>query len=353
MSSSHPSKQQILDLMRTAIREQGSAPGSKVFATRHGVAANQVKRYWPTHSALVNEAGGVPREAKRQLPEEDLFREYAKVCRHCGKIPTLTELRIATRELGTRTHKVQARFGGLGKFNERFKQWVLSAPGEYAEILDYPGWGRKPFGTGTRGTRRVDPIAADRYPYLPAGLLSLDTLASNRLPPGVDSDNSASLLFEQKCADAFRALGFQVRRLGQGKGRTTDCVALARTEGFGVIVDAKARSEGFVLGTEDRKLREYAKTYSDDLHRDGIERVYLCVVSSSFRDQDLEALRQALTGSGIHGWSLWPARILMTTVERSVAERWEFRLANLEQRFALNSIVTQQQLAVPGPRRWQ
>jgi hypothetical protein len=117
MKVSQPTKEQILDLMRAAICELGSAPGSDVFAKRCGVSPNQVKRFWPTRSKLVTEAGSAPNEPPAQIPEEELFREYVKVCRHYGHIPTLAELRIATREIGTRTYTVQSRFGSLASFN--------------------------------------------------------------------------------------------------------------------------------------------------------------------------------------------------------------------------------------------
>jgi hypothetical protein len=262
------------------------------------------------------------------------------VCRHYGHIPTLAELRIATRELGTRTHRVQSRFGSLAVFNQRFKQWLGRASGEYADVLAFPGWGRVPFDAMSRSTEQVSPIAAVRYSYLPVGLVPLIELASNRLPPDLGREVPASSLFEQKCADAFRVLGFQVRPLGQGKGRAADCLALARAERFAVIIDAKARAEGFVLGTEDRKLLEYAKTHSEELRREGIERIYLCVISSGFREKDAEAVRQALTGSGIHGWSLCPAEVLITMIERSIGQRCDFRLADLEKMFARNGIAT-------------
>ncbi|MBI3843884.1 MAG: hypothetical protein HY292_04510 [Planctomycetes bacterium] len=126
--------------------------------------------------------------------------------------------------------------------------------------------------------------------------MPLPELAFNHLPTNFDTDLPPSLLFERMCADAFRAIGFQVRDLGQGKGRAADCLAVARPDRFAVIIDAKARAEGFVLGTEDRKLLEYAKRHSDDLRREGVERVYPCVVSSSFREKDVDALRHALTG---------------------------------------------------------
>ena len=88
-----------------------------------------------------------------------------------------------------------------------------------------------------------------------------------------------------------------------------------------MIIDAKARADGFVLGTEDRKLAEYAKNHSTDLRRDGIDRIYLCVVSSSFREKDIAALGKALTGTDIHGWSMWTADVLMTAVSRSIEKR--------------------------------
>ena len=334
-----PSRDQIVDLMRMAIRELGSAPGSAIFEKRCGVSMNQVKRFWPTHSKLVAEAGSAPNEPHTQIPEEELFREYAKVCRHWGHIPTLAELRIATREIGTRTHTVQSRFGTLASFNDRFKQWLLTAPKEYDDIMHFQGWGRAPFNMTSDIVESPRPIDTARYPFLPVGLLSLAELASNRVTPGSGKDVPPSLLFERKCADAFRALGFRVRALGQGKGRTADCLALARQERYAVIIDAKARTNTFVLGTEDRKLLEYVKRHSDDLRREGIERVYLCVVSSGFREKDTDTLHQALTGSGLHGWSLWSAEVLMATVERSISERSEFRLTDLEKAFALNTIA--------------
>ncbi|MBI3606542.1 MAG: hypothetical protein HY207_01075 [Nitrospirae bacterium] len=326
--------------MRAAIRELGSAPGRAVFAKRCGVTAVQVKRFWPNHSKLVAAAGSSPNAPSAQMEEDELFREYAKVCRHYGHIPSQAELRIATREIGTRTHRVQNRFGGLAPFNNRFKEWLSSAPQEFVDILTFPGWGRVPFGKGGRALEAASPIATARHPFLPVGLLALLELASNRLPQGFDTDLPPSLLFERKCADAFRALGFQVRNLGQGKGRAADCLALARPDRFAVIIDAKARTEGFALGTEDRKFIEYAKLHSDGLRGEGVERVYLCIVSSAFREKDVDVLRRALTGSGLHGWSLWPADVLMTTVEKSISERSDFRLSDLEQRFALNAVAT-------------
>ena len=38
------------------------------------------------------------------MPDEVVFQDFARVCQHVRKIPTDKELRIAQRELGTKTH---------------------------------------------------------------------------------------------------------------------------------------------------------------------------------------------------------------------------------------------------------
>src|SRR5207248_229411 len=91
--------------------------------------------------------------------------------------------------------------------------------------------------------------------FLPACLQHLDLLARGTKPSEDFTDN-INTAFERRCADAFRCMGFDVQDLGQGRGRKADCLALAREEGFGIIIDA------YVLGTEDRKFLEYATTHS-------------------------------------------------------------------------------------------
>lgn len=340
MSTERLTKEHILDRMREAIRTSanGRAPGSTTFEKRWGVPQGKVDEYWDNHSELILAAGGTPNEPKRKIPDEELFRDYAKVCRREGKIPTQKRLRFLTRELGTRTYKVE-KPDGYPAFKVRFREWCRTKSPEYDDILGFTGWERKSFGTRTRVTTQVSQIATVPYLYLPVGLVHLSELASNRLPPELEGGEPAHSLFEQKCADAFCSLGFQLRRLGQGHGRKADFLAIARAQGFGVIIDAKARADGFVLGTEDRKLAEYANNHSADLRREGIDRIYLCVVSSSFREKDIAALRKALTGTDIHGWSMWTADALMATVNRSIEERADFSLAILEPKFRLNSII--------------
>lgn len=339
-----PQRDQILALFRKCTEELGRPPGSDRFCKMAKLRPADVLYYWPRHSDLVREAGQTPNKTSVIIPEEELFSDYARVCLHLGHVPTLQELRIATRKLRTRTHTVYTRFGTIDEFLTRFKTWLGSASLEFTPILDYSGW-KRTSAIGAASKLRHLPPSGDAvktallHPFLPALLLDLPALSLNKVIPDQQGDVKSDVLFERRCTDAFRAIGFEVISLGQGRGRTADCLAIARREGYGVIVDSKARAEGYVLGTEDRKFVEYAKRHVAELAAQGIERVYLCIVSSAFRESDVPQLRSALTNSALRGFALWPVSHLISVTERSIMDRFSFSLADLEKDFFTNMLV--------------
>jgi hypothetical protein len=147
--------------------------------------------------------------------------------------------------------------------------------------------------------------------------------------------------FERRCADAFRCLGFEVESLGQGRGRKADCLALARQESFGVIIDAKVRQNGYVLGTEDRKFLEYAVTHARELQRNGIPKVYFVIIGSEFRESDLTKLTKYLTEAPIRSVDFITAKALMRMVEESIEHRHKFRLLELDEMLFGNKIISE------------
>jgi hypothetical protein len=339
-----PQREQILALFRQCTAEAGKPPGSQRFCKMAKLRPADVLYYWPRHSDLVAEAGQTPNEASTIIPEDELFAEYARVCVDLGHIPTMHELRIETRKLHTRTHTVYTRFGTIDEFLSRFHAWLQSAKSEYAPVLQFDGWQRtsgiKAPGKVSQSDFSIDAIkTALMHPFLPASLLDLPLLSLNKRIPNQPDGVKPDLLFERRCIDAFRAIGFEVIPLGQGKGRTADCLAVARKHSYGVIVDSKARADGYVLGTEDRKFIEYAKRHVSELAAQHIERVYLCIISSSFRESDVAQLRSTLTDSPIRGFALWPASHLVSVTERSIRERFSFSLAALEKDFFSNTLV--------------
>jgi len=77
----------------------GRTPGEAAFFKLTGVKRAEVLYYWPRYSALAKEAGTAPNEFQSSMPDEEIFRDFARVCLHLGKIPTKHELHIAKGSL--------------------------------------------------------------------------------------------------------------------------------------------------------------------------------------------------------------------------------------------------------------
>ena len=164
-------------------------------------------------------------------------------------------------------------------------------------------------------------------------------LARGERQPFESSDLAPATLFERRTADAFRCLGLDISPLGQGTGRKPDALALATRERFAIIIDAKVRSTGYVLGTEDHKFLEYARAQGTELKRQGFENLYFVVVGPSFRDGDLKKLTEYLSDSPIRSVDLITASALMRFVEESIRERSKFSLSDFGQQLFGNKII--------------
>jgi hypothetical protein len=336
------SKTEILDRYRACRQKLGKAPGSAIFCKTADVKLADIFHYWPRFTDLVKEAGEISPGWNLKIPDEELFEEYAKVCLHLGKIPTIPELRIATRQLKTRTHRVRHRYGTIAEFDQSFHKWLEGQSGDIRKILYFAGWDRKSKPPKLASDPESTPsVNYSFHPFLPACLQHLEMLARGEVPANEDRNQSAAILFERRCADAFRCLGFEIENFGQGKGRVTDFVALAHRERFAVIVDAKSRSEGYVLGTEDRKFLEYAIKHGRELQSKGFEKIYLAIVAASFREKDLEQLTTYLTNSPIRSADLIAATALIRIVEESIRDRYSFNLSKLDTIFFGNKIISE------------
>jgi len=189
---------------------------------------------------------------------------------------------------------------------------------------------------------------AAEFAHLPPALRDLELLARG-LRNGTESvpyRNGDALtpvatLFEQRCAEAFRCLGFEVRELGQGCGRVADCLAIAAPERFAVIIDAKVRRDGYTLGTDDRQFCEYATRHTRELALSGIDKVYFAVVGRGFRQDDLTRLTAFMTGTPIRSVCFLEAHALMRLVDQSVRKRREFRLAEIDTLLFGNKIIAE------------
>lgn len=130
---------------------------------------SEISYYWPRPTALTKEAGVAPNEFGSKLPDEVVFQDYARVCLHINKIPTQTELRIAQRELGTKTHTVYVRHGDILGFQDRFWKWLTERTEEALKtILQFDGWTREKNGKATIAT--TIQLPPQLHSFLPATL---------------------------------------------------------------------------------------------------------------------------------------------------------------------------------------
>ena len=340
------SREEILESYKACAAQLGRTPGIGLLEKMTGFKRNEVAYYWPRQEALAVAAGLSPNEwPEEKLDLNELFSEFAKVCNHIKKVPTNIELRIAQREIGTRTHTVYDRFESIEEFQVRFRRWVDESGPDLQAILEFDGWRIPSAEVPDKDDVIVVPNEFPNHPglrpFLPSSLQYLNVLARGEMPPYEPPGSNVDLLFERRTADAFRCLGFEMKQLGQGTGRKADSLAVAGREHFALIIDAKVRSNGYVLGTEDRKFLEYAKTHGKELQRQGIHSVYFVVVGPSLRQSDLEKLTGALANEpSIRNVDLLTATALMRMVEDSIRSRNSFSLNDLVKEFFGNKLIS-------------
>lgn len=340
-------KQEIIDLLRAVAAKEGDDVGLTRFCKIAGLNKAEVDYYFPDFGSLRRSIGLAPNSPNERLADDVGFEDYAKVCLHFGKIPNVRELRILTRELKTRTGHVYSReTNGIVGFQSKFRAWLPESSEEFKKILSFAGWsdGRR----GWSGDRRIPENMDENsskftgpllHPYLPGLLQNLDVLAKGEIPPFENLDSTAAIIFERRTAEAFRCLGFEVQPLGQGSGRKADALACAPKQRVALIIDAKVRSNGYVLGTEDRKFLEYVSAHGKDMQKKGYEQIYFVVVGSSFRQSDLDKLAAYLSASCIRSIAMITARALMRIVEESIRDRARFALDEFCQEIFGNKII--------------
>jgi hypothetical protein len=114
--------------------------------------------------------------------------------------------------------------------------------------------------------------------------------------------------FEKMVGEVFRLLDFEVEMLGQGAGREPDAIIKFPKEHVAFIIDAKAYSAGYSLGTDDRAIREYINYHCPKLRQAGYVKLGFIIVSNSFKS-DLSELVNSIT------WNTDIKRFILLTSE--------------------------------------
>jgi len=128
---------------------------------------------------------------------------------------------------------------------------------------------------------------------------------------GSDKESTSSKKgyeFEKIVAEAFRQLDFDVEILGQGTGRNPDVIAKYREDNTAFLIDAKAYSEGYSLGLDNRAIKEYINIHCPKLIKEGYKKIAFIIVSNSFKT-DLEEFINEVT------WNTDIKRFILLTSE--------------------------------------
>jgi hypothetical protein len=130
--------------------------------------------------------------------------------------------------------------------------------------------------------------------------------------------------------------------LGQGKGRVPDGQAIAPYDSYALLWDAKVRTDGYSMGTDDRTIKEYIGTQSRELKRRGIIRnIYYVIISSGFTDEFDDLIRSLKMQTDVNEVCLLEATALVAIVNLKLRAPLTVTLGpdGLQQLFSSSGLV--------------
>jgi hypothetical protein len=182
--------------------------------------------------------------------------------------------------------------------------------------------------------------------YVPPIVAIIPRLAAN--DPAIEaaakaSGTSIARALEKNVHVALSMLGYETQLLGQGQGRVQDGLALSRDHSYAVIWDAKARQNGYSMGTDDRTIREYITTQSRELKkRLHLRNLYYVIISSKFQDDFDELIRGIKMETDISEVCLLESDVLLAMVEAKLRDPNQISLGpdGLQRVFCRSGVIT-------------
>jgi hypothetical protein len=166
--------------------------------------------------------------------------------------------------------------------------------------------------------------------YVPPIVGILPRMARNEPDVVVSAKASGISLdraFEKSINAAFTILGYDTTLLGQGQGRVPDGLAIDADNAYAILWDAKVRTDGYSMGTDDRTIREYITTQSRDLKRKrSLRNIYYLIISSSFHDDYDDPIRTLKMETDISEVCLFEVEALVAMVDAKLREPLQLSL---------------------------
>ena len=211
------------------------------------------------------------------------------------------------------------------------------------ETIEKPDKGKKKDGKNKPGSSNLPES------YLPPIVSILPRLANNDPELAkICKDNGKAIEkeFEERLAVLFGMLGFETVLLGQGKGRVPDGIAISDEFRYGIIYDAKVREQGYVIGTDERAIREYITNQAPRLRNRGINTLYFLIISSSFVGNPDNTIRSIKIETRINEVILVEVKALLTMLEAKLRNpTLNLGPFGLQRLFASSGVLSNQEVA--------
>lgn len=194
-------------------------------------------------------------------------------------------------------------------------------------------------------TKKVSDIKKLPESYIPPKVGILPSLAENN-PELADlckgQGKTIEKEFEERLAILFGMLGFETVQLGQGKGRVPDGIAVSDVYRYGIIYDAKVREQGYVIGIDERAIKEYITNQTPKLRNRGINTLYFLVISSSFSGNPDNAIRSIKIETRINEVILIEVKALLLMLEAKLRNpALDLGPFGLQRLFASSGVLTE------------
>lgn len=181
--------------------------------------------------------------------------------------------------------------------------------------------------------------------YIPPIVAIIPRLASNDPELQEMARQSGTTLdraFEKSINAAFTVLGYETLLLGQGKGRVPDGQAIAGNESYALLWDAKARSDSYRMGTDDRIIRQYIDSESKKLKHRGIRNIYYLIISKGFADDFEDSVRSLKMDTNVNEVCLVEAAALVAIVNQRLRSPLSIGLGadGIQRLFSSSGIIT-------------
>jgi hypothetical protein len=182
--------------------------------------------------------------------------------------------------------------------------------------------------------------------FVPPIIQIIPRLACNDealIEPAKASGTNIPRALEKSVDAAFGVLGYETKLLGQGKGRVPDGLAVENDNSYAIIWDAKARSDKYSLGTDDRTIREYIVSQSRDIKRKRrLRNIYYAIISSKFAEDYDDPIRMLKMETDISEVVLMEADALVSMVDLKLRDPLQITLGpdGFQRLLAVSSVLT-------------